>query len=104
MSVPDQLPLDIPMPSVGEVLASAQRSVASAVASGDLGPERDALLIAHLYALAASMDRLAGRIEPRALALLSRELRACAEALGLSRDRPSAPDPVAGPFDFLTAT
>lgn len=96
--MPEQLPLDLPAPRSGPVLASAQRSVAAA----GLDPDRDALMIAHLYALAATMDRFAGRVEPRAVSLLSRELRACASDLGLTRTK--EPPAESGPFDFLTAT
>jgi hypothetical protein len=88
----------------GPVEQAARRTITNAVSRDRLDVDADALLIAHMLAVAAAVDRLAGRVDARALTALSKELRAVALDLGLTRT-PPAPAPGAGgdPFGFLTA-
>lgn len=98
---PEQAPLfDILPPPDGPVWESAFRTVRDAVDAGRLELGRDALGIAHLAQLARAMDCTR---DARALTLLSRELRAVAESLNLTRTaRP--PAGAGDPFGFLNLT
>lgn len=78
-----------------------ETAAVAAVDAAGLTGAADALMVAHLFTVAAAVDRCAGRVDPRGMTMLSRELRACASDLGLTR--PTAPAPAAGPFDFLDA-
>lgn len=89
---------------LGPVEQAARRTLTAAVVAERVDVDADALLIAHMTALAAAVDRCSGRVDARAMTVLSKELRACAADLGLTRTPAPAAAPAAGnPFEFLTA-
>lgn len=95
---------DIRPGPIGSVETAARTTITAAITAGRVDPDTDALLIAHLTALAAAVDRCTGRVDPRAMTVLSRELRAVAGDLGLTREPVPPAAPAAGPFDFLSAS
>jgi len=82
---------------------AARRTITAAVVAERLNVDADALLIAHMCAVAGAVDRCSARVDARAMTALSRELRAVVGDLGLGRAVPAVAQPTAGPFDFLTA-
>jgi hypothetical protein len=94
---------DIRPGPLGPVEQATRRTITAAVVAERLDVEADALLIAHLCAVAGAVDRCAARVDARAMTALSRELRAVVTDLGLGRAVPAVAAPAVGPFDFLTA-